>query len=251
MAKRLWKAALSAEQTADGLDAFFRDRPMSRSLAGALWTTTGPDAVETDSASVRPEPCGSDPPEPERHVPFRLAHTDWLFHHLAIDGPLDALNAFADAAIGAGTVPWAIDFDQAEEDWVHRLIASRDLSMAGSRILARQLRDAAERRHTLAVARVGRSRACPLDLHSLVAVPNGILALGPDHPDSAAWLWEHWGTTEPLRHVVALKPREGQVVAGLRLGFWSADWSPWRALRQIQDNWPVLRFGLRPRYGDA
>ena len=50
----------------------------------------------------------------------------------------------------------------------------------------------------------GRSRACPLDLHRLVPTPAPLLRLGPDHPETLAWLWAHWGTTWPLRHVAEL-----------------------------------------------
>ena len=103
-----------------------------------------------------------------------------------------------------------------EEDLFHLLAAPpapqrRRLSLAGARVLARQLGEAAELRHAAAVARVGHSRACPFDLHALVPMPPDILPLGPDHPDSLAWLQAHWGTTEALRHVVlepALPPRQ-------------------------------------------
>jgi hypothetical protein len=56
-----------------------------------------------------------------------------------------------------------------EEDVFHLLAASstqpRTLSVAGAWVLAGQLREAADRRHERAVARVGASRACPFDLH--------------------------------------------------------------------------------------
>jgi hypothetical protein len=32
------------------------------------------------------------------------------------------------------------------------------------------------------------------------------------------------------------------------LTFWSADWTPWRALAQLAANWPTLRFTARPTY---
>ena len=34
----------------------------------------------------------------------------------------------------------------------------------------------------------------------------------------------------------------------LRLGFWSADWTPWPALARLRRDWPALRFELRPLY---
>ena len=141
-----------------------------------------------------------------RGAPLRLAHTDWLYHRLTIAGPQEGVAAFRAAARGAGVIPWHLDLDRLEEDCFHLLVSppapqQRTLSLAGARIVAGQLRDAVGRRHDLAVARVGRSRACPFDLHALVPVPDAMLRLGPDDPASLAWLWEHWGTTQALRHV--------------------------------------------------
>ena len=74
-----------------------------------------------------------------------------------------------------------------EEDAFHLLVApsppqQRSLSLAGARVLAGQLRYAAGQRHQAAIARVGRSTACPFALHTLVPVPEPILRLGPEHP---------------------------------------------------------------------
>ena len=181
-----------------------------------------------------------------------LPDTDWLQHRLTVSGPAKELGRFRAAAAGAGTIPWQIDFEQLQEDWFHRLMgaASRSLSAQGARILAQQLREASERRHVLAVAQVGRSLACPFDLHALRPVPGSILALGPDHPRALAWLWQYWGTTQALRHVIMLgEPREQEAVEAMwRLGFWSADWTPWRALSAMTHHWPQLRFETRPLY---
>lgn len=137
----------------------------------------------------------------------------------------------------------------------------RTLSLSGARIVAEQLRAAVARRHDLAVARIGRSRteaacrACPFDLHALVPVPDSVLRLGPDDPAALSWLWEHWGTTHPLRHVTEQavasgderdRPAPGE--AALRMTFWSADWTPWRALAQVAARWPALRLDVRPHY---
>jgi len=35
----------------------------------------------------------------------------------------------------------------------------------------------------------------------------------------------------------------------LHLSFWSADWTPWRALATVAVAWPALRFDVRPTYG--
>ena len=196
---------------------------------------------------------------------MRLAHTDWLHHRLAIMGTADQLAAFRRASAGAGIIPWQIDLDRLEEDVFHLLVAPppsqpRTLRIAGARVLAGQLREAVGRRHERAIARVGVSQACPFDLHALVPVPDEILRLGPDDPVALAWLWEHWGTTQPLRHVAE------DVVAGqdapcrsrlpvehdaIHITFWSADWTPWRALATLAERWPVLRFDLRPTYGGS
>ena len=177
------------------------------------------------------------------------AHTEWLYHHLSVTGPGATLAAFRDAACGAGVIPWVLDFDRVEEDAFLRLAASpqRTLSMEGARLLAGELRGAVARRHALAVERVGRSRACPFDLHALLPVPGAVLRLGPDDSEALAWLWAHWGTTAALRHVALLQPgRAGE--AAFRISFWSADWTPWRAITAVRDAWPGLRFEVRPVY---
>jgi hypothetical protein len=154
------------------------------------------------------------------------------------------------AAAGAGVIPWTLDLDRMEEDLFLMLAArssgqARTLSLEGARLLAAELRDAVARRHALAVARVGRSTAAPFDLHALVPVPADILRLGPDHPDAVVWLWAHWGTTEALRHV-ALRP--GGDERAFPVSFWSADWTPWRALTTLRAAWPALRIEIRPIY---
>ena len=152
-------------------------------------------------------------------------------------------------------MPWRLDGERMAEDWVLLLATSGrpTLSLTAARVLAAQLRDAVERRHALAVARVGHSRACPLDLHALVPVPDAVLRLGPDHPDAFAWLWRHWGTTEPLRHVAEHRTHDGQQLRDehLALSFWAADWTPWRAFARLRDQWPALRFDIQPRYDRA
>ena len=192
--------------------------------------------------------------------PLRLPHTDWLHHRLVVSGPEPVLADFAAAARGAGIIPWHLDLVRMEEDLFHLLVAPPPpqrcrLSLAGARVLARQLCEASVARHDAAVARVGSSRACALDLHALVPVPAAVLRLGPDHPDALAWLWAHWGTTAALRHV-ALEPAPAwrrpppAGRATLVFSFWSADWTPWRALAASAARWPALRFEARPTYDD-
>ena len=256
-------AASRADFAAAALDAFLRARP-------AATVSTDPGQRATAAHQGKGVSGGSLvlPAEPVRqagpvaaHVlaagtPLRLPHTDWLFHRLTVTGPAAAVAAFRVAASGAGTIPWRLDLDSLEEDWFLLLVpAHRALSLAGARVLAGQLRQAVEHRHAVVVARVGRSRVCPFDLHALVPVPAAILELGPDHPDALAWLWHHWGTTQALRHVApdppptrAPTPKLATGEDRLQLSFWSADWTPWRAFERISADWPTLRFDVQPQY---
>ena len=92
----------------------------------------------------------------------------WLYHHLTITGPAGRVAAFAEAAQGAGIVPWRLDGDRIEEDIFHLAVsqpkAMRSLTVAGCRILARQFRERVEDHAARAAALVGQSRACPFDL---------------------------------------------------------------------------------------
>lgn len=257
-------AASQAELASEALDAFLRDRPHP-AAGGSRLEHFGSGQVSAGMATT-------DDAEPPRRTSkadwapikdgiaaasLRRSHTDWLRHRLVVTGSTIEVATFRDAASGAGTIPWCLDLDSLQEDWFHLLVspAGNELSLAGARVLAAQLREAVERRHALAVSRVGRSCACPLDLHSLVPVPAAILALGPDHPDALSWQWQHWGTTEPLRHVVAepagsaaRRPDATSSEAAWRLSFWSADWTPWRAIARVRADWPALRFDVRPDY---
>jgi len=220
---------------------------------------TSDDAVERSSGSPTRAFC-------RPAAIMRRPNPDWLHHRLTISGPPEVVVAFKRAAAGAGVIPWHYDLDRMEEDFFHLLVApaasagggqpQRQLSIAGARIFARQLREAVGHGHDVAVRAVGHSRACPFDLHALVPVPAPILAVGPDEPQSLAWLWEHWGTTEALRRVT---DESGDPAAGKaeprsagpeswQLSFWSADWTPWRALHHLGLRWPALRFHCRPTY---
>ena len=237
--------------------------------AGPAEASAEPAPAADTSPSIRPRrddraraaPTASRRQEADaaRAAPLRLDHTDWLHHRLTITGPDAVLTAFRQVAAGAGIIPWQLDLDRIEEDMFNFLVAPprqpRTLSVAGAGIVAGQLRAAVSRRHDLAVARVGTSRACPFDLHALLPVPADVLWLGPDHPDALGWLWEHWGTTQALRHVsepaVAAEPAcqppaPGEVA--WQLTFWSADWTPWRALAALAVRWPALRFEPQPSY---
>jgi hypothetical protein len=183
------------------------------------------------------------------------AHTDWLYHHLQVEGGAAEVAAFRAAAAGPGLIPWTEDLGVPAEDWFHLLVAPpapqrRSLSLDGARILAGQLRDAAEARRQRLLEQAATDRACPLDLHRLLPVPAPLLRHGPGHPEARAWLWTHWGTTQALRGVVVLQPpgRAGQWAGLWRVGFWAADWTPWPALLALRTRWPALRFDVRPLY---
>ena len=190
------------------------------------------------------------------HAGSAKEHPAWLYHHLTITGPVDPVGAFAAAARGSGVVPWQLDGAALEED-VFNLAAAqppaqRRLSIEGCRILARQVRDRAEARQARAAALVGRSWACPFDLHTLLPVPNAVLQLGPNHPQAAAWLQENWGAADTLRHVAGRPdarpgrrlPRNHAVIG---YGFFTAGSTPHAAVAQMAARWPVLRFVLQPR----
>ena len=180
---------------------------------------------------------------------------DWLWNTLTVGGPAERVEAFRAAAAGSGVVPWVLDLAALEEEFLLPMAAPTDgvraISLSGAKILARRLRDAAAVNHQAALARLAKDRSCPFDLHRLLPVPPGILAMGPEEGVSREWLRAHWGVTRPLRHAEALpatldgrKKRMGQ----LRVGFWSADWSPWAAVARLRRVWPELSFELRPHY---
>jgi len=187
---------------------------------------------------------------------FAPTHPDWLYHHLLVAGAPATVAAFRAAAAGPGLIPWTGPVDQAAEDWFDLLAAPpppqhRSLSLDGARILAGQLRDAAEARRQRVLERAAADRSCPFDLHRLLPVPARLLRLGPEHPEARAWLRAHWGTAQALRGVVALPmpARRAKTEAGLvRVGFWAADWTPWQALLALRERWPGLSFDLRPLY---
>ena len=180
----------------------------------------------------------------------------WLYHHLTISGPAAEVATFADAARGSGILPWRVETARIEED-IFNLAASqpvaiRSLTIEGCRILARQFRDRVEERAAQAAARVGRSRVCPFDLHSLLPVPMTILALGSSHPEALAWLTAHWGITDSPRQVAE---RPG-ATAGRRLArghqvigysFFTAQETPQAAIVELGRRWSALRFDLQPR----
>jgi hypothetical protein len=187
-----------------------------------------------------------------------LPNSDWLAHRLTITGPIAAVVSFRHAAAGTGRIPWQVDYERLEEDWSLKLLAPSPvddgsfrpagISAQGARTAARQMRTALELLETRMQA-ITAQQICPLDLHALAPVPQKILALGPDHPESLEWLWSNWGTTWPLRHVEDVSDPDasscsaaGEIPASLK--FVAADWTPWPVIAAIRKRWPELDFSL-------
>jgi hypothetical protein len=185
---------------------------------------------------------------------MRCDHPDWVHNRLTVTGSVERARAFRQAARGCGAVPWVIDYDQVQEDTPALLLrpppAERRIGLEAARALARELRDFVQDGTEQVHAAAGVSTACAFDLHSLVPVPWRILRLGPDHLDSLAWLWPHWGTTWTPRRARELAVPSAEAAAlpvgtaRLRYGFWTADWAPWPALQQIRQGWPAMQFRL-------
>lgn len=202
-------------------------------------------------AQPQPKPRGRRPagPRPGAGVP------SWLYHHLVVTGPADVLVEFVAAARGSGIVPWVLD-GRAVEEWVFERAVSqpprlRSLDVAGCRVLARQFRERFEAHHARAAARAEQGQACPLDLHALLPVPDAVLRLGADHPAALAWLAEHWGVVDGLRHA-AVRPDLGpgrrlpRGHAAAAYGFFTGGDTPRAAVGHLAARWPALRFVLRP-----
>jgi site-specific recombinase XerD len=177
------------------------------------------------------------------------ADTDWLLNRLTVSGPAADVARFRVAARGTNAIPWSLDLDQEEA----RLLAPMASAGPEARALARQLRAVVAARHGRVLARWNEPGACPFDLHRLIPVAGDILALGEDDPAARRWLWEHWGTPQPLR---GMRMREDGADRRLRrtarvvFEFRSADWTPWQAVCRLRNDWPMLVFAIQPRYDD-
>ena len=184
-----------------------------------------------------------------------LPSPEWLPHVLTVSGPQAQLDAFRLTAAGSGSIPWLVDCDRLEEDWIHAMLtpppSERGISVEGARILGRQLRERVEAQDQRAAEAALGDGICPLDLNTLIPIPGRLLRLAPDDPVVVTWLWEHWGTSWALRGVEEIpgEPEQplpaGHVCIGYR--FWSADWTPWRALSSIGSRFPSIRFHVNVR----
>jgi hypothetical protein len=182
-----------------------------------------------------------------------LPNPEWLPQILTVAGPSAEVAAFRAAASGSGAVAWQRDHGRLEEDWVHALLApppaERGISVQGARIVAGEMRALIETYEARASDHAHR-RCCPLDLNALVPIPDKMLRLGPDDPAVLAWLWENWGTTWMLRDVEIMPIARAEVPIpeghdAVRYRFWSADWTPWRALATVRARWPGLTLHVK------
>ena len=232
-----------------------RPAPAGQAIPVQLSLPAGPAAAIADATSMETASAPNQAGQGARNASVGPSRGDWLYHHLTIRGPAEAVVEFAAVARGAGVTPWHLDGATLEEDVFHLAVAQpaarRSLAVTGCRILARQFRDRIETRQARAAALVGDSQACPFDLQTLLPVPADILQLGATHPTAMAWLAEHWGITDRLRQVVERPmPRSSpRLPAGhsvISYGFFTSGETPHAAITHIGERWPVLQVELRP-----
>ncbi len=102
-------AASKAEQVADALEAFLRDRPAA-AFADPGQTVVpsqqGKGAFGDDVGLPSREPARQAGPAAAQAfaagTPLRLPHPDWLFHRLVVTGSVATMAAFRAAASGGG-----------------------------------------------------------------------------------------------------------------------------------------------------
>ena len=77
----------------------------------------------------------------------------------------------------------------------------------------------------------------------------------PRAPAATDWLRQTLTVTGPTEGVAWFRAAAAGpgIIPWRRVGqltgeFWSADWSPWRALGALRRCWPGLSFALRPDY---
>jgi hypothetical protein len=178
------------------------------------------------------------------------ATTDWLRSSLTVSGPAAAVARFREAARGTGAIPWHLDLDHEEA----RLLAPMAAAGIEARLLAQELREVIAARHARVLSHWSRPGRCPLDLHRLIPVPDAILQRGEDSSVAQAWLWQHWGTTQPLQQVRVIEKdtdRRLRRSARTTFEFRSAEWTPWQAIVQLRLDWPKLAFVAQPQYDDG
>ncbi len=182
--------------------------------------------------------------------PLVRLDAEWLRNLLAVSGLAETVARFRTAAQGTNCAPWHLDLDHEEA----RLLAPMAGAGHEARVLAQELREVIAARHDRVLAGWAGPGTCPLDLHRLIPIPPHILQLGEDAPGAQRWLWQHWGTTQPLRQVRVDESRGDKRLrrsARFLVEFRSADWTPWQAILRLRRDWPTLVFDIRPDYGDG
>lgn len=215
------------------------------------------DDDDTNTASKKPR--GWRPANQRREDSIDLGANhgpEWLYNELLITGPEEELKLFAVAARGPGVTPWRINYDKIEED-IFNIAVSRPpplrlLDIEGCRILARQFSERVAARQARANARIGKSKACPFDLQTIIPIPENVLFLGASDPKAIEWLLENWGTADGLRQVQSLeKPSTGKRLPGghrtIGYSFFTINTSAEHAVSFIKEAWLGLRFTLRWR----
>ncbi len=196
-----------------------------------------------------------EPPEPSSLSPdvLCLPNPEWLPHRLTVTGPSADLAAFRVSARGPGHIAWTSDTGRDCEAWTAQLLALSarrpDLSAESARGIARDMSELIEALD-LAAGDASGDRHCPFDLNALVPIPPDMLRRGPDDPTVVVWLWHHWGTTWMLRAVEEVSTGLAEILLpdgheALCVEFWSADWTPWRALAVVRARWPTLNLHLK------
>jgi hypothetical protein len=214
--------------------------PAQKRRDRALAALLGPTPAEASAEMGEPGASGSDI--------LCLPTPEWLPHALTVTGLASDVDAFRDAARGPGHIAWSSDSERDREAWTAQLLAlcahRPDLAPETARALAREMAECVAGLD-LAAADHATNRNCPFDLSALVPLPARLLRRGPDDTEVVAWLWQHWGTTWMLRGVEEVSVGGAELLlpdghTGIRLRFWSADWTPWRALASIRVRWPTL-----------
>ena len=182
-----------------------------------------------------------------------LPNPEWLPHRLTVTGPSADLATFREAASGPGHIAWASDTGRDCEAWTAQLLALSarrpDLSAESARGIARDMAELIEALD-LAAGDARGNRHCPFDLNALVPIPPDMLRRGPDDPSVVVWLWHNWGTTWMLRAVEEVSTGLAEILLpdgheALCVEFWSADWTPWRALAAMRARWQTLSLHLK------
>ncbi|MBB3884940.1 hypothetical protein [Acetobacter oeni] len=262
MVKTVTDLVADLDTVTDALEAYriqLRAQPLAHTCTGDCAPPHGDEAslrlpVRPPIPSQAPRPPGlghsmvvETQPESGRAGEGGLmgcAQPDWLYHLLTVEGPPERLAQFRTRAAGPGRIPWAAEALSAD-DLLRPLLPPGAGSEAGRLTgLAEAVARAAERLRV----RDGGVDSVPFDLNALCPVPVELLTLGPQSPDVVAWLCRHWGTSRPLQTVEAVEAGPVAPETVWTLGFWSADWTPWAALRTIARDWPDLCLRIRPFY---